>query len=106
MADSQTSPDDGDHAVVHTPGPWRVIEGTHSADKRFSVASESGEDITGWGCVQQMEGNARLIAASPELLESTQSMLKLCERYLGPLLAGGELTRARAAIEKATGKVV
>jgi len=93
------------HSIVHWPAPWRVIEGTHSGENRFSVFSESGEDITGWGCVQQLEGNARLIAASPELLESTQSMLELCERYLGPLLAGGEMTRARAAIEKATGKV-
>lgn len=44
-------------------------------------------------------------ATTIELLESTQSLLALCERYLGPLLAGGEMTKARAAIAKAREEV-
>ena len=41
------------------------------------------------------------IVHTPELIESTQLLLALCERYLGPLLAGKEMTQARSAIEKA-----
>lgn len=44
-------------------------------------------------------------ATTSELLESTKSLLALCERYLGPLLAGGEMTKARAAIAKAMEEV-
>jgi hypothetical protein len=90
--------------IVHTPGPWRVIEGRDSADNRFSVRSKSGENITGWGCVQQLEGNARLIAAAPELLAHLRHMIWLVEIELkedgGHILAG-----ARAAVDKATSVV-
>lgn len=41
--------------------------------------------------------------ADPELLKSTMSLLEVCERYLGPMLAGDEMTQARAAIAKARG---
>lgn len=35
-----------------------------------------------------------------DLVQATEGLLALCERYLGPLLAGGEMTKARAAIAK------
>jgi len=86
--------------VVHTPGPWRVIEGTHSADKRFSVVSEN-ENITGWGCVQQLEGNARLIAAAPELLAACQAALEEVQHF-----SHGTVKQLADAVSKATEEVV
>lgn len=54
--------------------------------------------------LEEQLANARLIAAAPELLEACRELLRHCERYLGPTICGGEMTNARAAIEKATGE--
>ena len=37
-----------------------------------------------------------------ELLRACRSLLACCERYLGPMICGKEMTIARAAIEKAS----
>ena len=46
--------------IVHAPGPWRPTEGGHVVDASGSAVAAV------WGA--ELEANARLIAAAPELL--------------------------------------
>jgi hypothetical protein len=41
--------------------------------------------------------------AHDDLVEAVKELLGHCERYLGPMMVGGSMTKARAAIEKAKG---
>ena len=58
---------------AHTPGPWRYMR--HSVDSNYmkiycSSDPGEGDNLRGY-CG---EANARLIAASPDLLEALQAM--------------------------------
>ncbi len=87
---------------AHTPAPW-TVDGTTAAEN-LDVIGEGGrvamldcDDID----AETLEANARLISASPELLNSLQELVK----YLGVDVDNGLdelLTNARAAITKAT----
>lgn len=82
----------------HTPGPWVV-----SHKKRHKITKESGLVLANAvKCSNpNYEANARLIAAAPELLDALKDMLD----YYGTASANVEfLTKARAAIAKATGQ--
>ncbi len=59
----------------HTPGPWKVIQPNDSIE-RFAVITETlpHRSITGWGNVRQLEGDAYLIAAAPDLLEALEAV--------------------------------
>lgn len=93
----------------HTPGPWRV--GHHIADDEgyreiTILASVKGGTFCPATVVLQFphvpgmqEANARLIAASPDLLDAAKDALCTLE------IVGGYdyvLSRLRRAIEKAT----
>ncbi len=59
--------------VQHTPGPWHTVGLDKNAQR--VVASQHIEIATCWHhCVgsieREMEANARLIAAAPEILEA------------------------------------
>lgn len=93
----------------HTPGPWHVagnglsryVEGRVRPGVMQEVAWCGATEVSG-----QMESNARLISAAPELLESAER----AERWL-VLLEGHKISnecasvieKLRAAIAKATG---
>jgi hypothetical protein len=95
-----------------TPGPWAAFMGTGNA--RAAVRSDAGHvafcTMRGLGPVPpllrpEMEANARLIAAAPELLEAAIWIVK----YADSEPDGGDrvemhranVERARAAIAKA-----
>lgn len=62
----------GEH-TRRTPGPWRVAATDDSlvlADKRLKIASTYEVDGDAWGAA-----NARLIAASPTMLEAITAHL-------------------------------
>ena len=123
MAASQTSPDDGDHAVVHTPGPWKV-------SRRFDIYEDTQTPGVGGTFVGSTRGNwplpehinkrceadARLIAAAPDLLEACRLVLdaieqaNLCGEVLwikrGSPIHESATDRLQAVIEQATGEVV
>jgi hypothetical protein len=81
----------------HTPGPWLVAR---EDARRFRVTNEAGDLPSNDESIL----NARLIAASPELLEALQ-------RALDELVGGreakdrdGAIQQSRAAIAKAKGE--
>lgn len=87
----------------HTPGPWHVGD----LDKNYQriVCGEHIEIATCWHhCVgsieREMEANARLIAAAPDLLEACRYIVEAGETG-DEMLA---IENARAAIAKATGE--
>ena len=104
----------------HTPGPWyfRKLEagGCHICSDQ--VMDPSGPTVIGaayidGGCIgDEMEANARLIAAAPDLLEALEWLAYEAgqyadgaedSHYLAREMANFE-TKARKAIAKATEK--
>ena len=97
-------------SAQHTPGPW-VVGNLDKNDQRL-VRGEHFEIATCWHhCVgsieKEMEANARLIAAAPELLEALEQVLiEYDEVDLAdhePQSFTSAINEARAAIAKAKG---
>lgn len=95
--------------VRHTAGPW-------SADKYGQLRSPDGKQVDVWGCGiawvsrdDEAEANARLIAASPDLLEALrgarQTILDLKNARWSEAEGSDEewVAEIDAAIAKATG---
>lgn len=78
----------------HTPGPWFYKGGSYVEDSKGGLVCRS--DFKS-GRSGENAGNARLIAAAPELLEALQFI------YNDPYTTCKCAERARAAIAKATG---
>lgn len=70
-------------ASKHTPGPWKIVK---SKFGDLSIKSE-------------VEANARLIAAAPELLEACKRAFDQTDKDARP----ADWEMLRAAIAKATG---
>ena len=87
----------------HTPGPWRV-NGIDGALEGWKVTDTGPtQDHDGDGASEYLatvydEGNGRLIAAAPELLEALKAVVRVADR------ATVEFDLARAAIAKAEGR--
>lgn len=102
----------------HTPGPWKAIQKPHTNTNRnknryFHIECENGfyddETNTGIGFAGCMnESDAKLIAASPEMLKALEEIFKTEGAYnKDPLLHAENVINsmvsiARKAIEKAT----
>jgi len=82
-----------------TPGPWTATGIEHPEQGVYGCGYRIAK-MTG-GELLRDNGNARLIAAAPDLLEALLRALKLLE-YAG-CSASDEAGEARAAIAKATG---
>lgn len=92
----------------HTPGPWSVAV---DLDGRECVVSEPDRvflvrhDVWAEGMRQEMEANARLIAAAPELLEALEWLGDHCpdpgDKGFGEWFEEFKAV-ARVAIAKAT----
>jgi hypothetical protein len=80
----------------HTPGPWH--EGSHR-----SVESPSGTicEVYSHMGIAEADANQKLIAAAPDLLDALVDAVRYAQG--GDLLHPAALSRARAAIAKATG---
>lgn len=84
----------------HTPGPWAWLtgqDGRHSVAQAGTLASIA--ELRGLAPEQELEANARLIAAAPALLEALQHIWQYDRDGLGAI---GEVL-ARRALAKATG---
>lgn len=98
--------------MPHIPGPWAVssenwndINGPSDLDMAYAINSDDWCIAEVWGDVPDdaAEGNARLMAAAPDLLEALKRSLDWLASYPG----GGAQSAydtARAAIAKAEGK--
>ena len=99
----------------YTPGPWHAVrdDDQQVIDITPHLPDENGElektIATVWGnrpsLKATVEGDARLIAAAPELLRGLVMMLGFFEGKVLEGEAGWDcMTAARQAIEKATGQ--
>lgn len=95
--------------VSHTPGPW-LVRGTDVYGAGVKVASAPSMRQTAGSTVghEQATANARLVAASPELVASLREMVDLYTELVNSGDAGfwdpeteKQVQRARAAIAKA-----
>jgi hypothetical protein len=104
--------------MAHTPGPWNV----QTAEKAFcweinhvpecglwAAVAEVGANSLGSRkvTVQEAEGNARLIAAAPDLLAALRDIAEGCEQRLRKGKDQGDLDTlrvCRTAIAKAEGR--
>lgn len=97
-------------AAKHTPGPWEAVGFTIEAEcNGIVVADVRGPDRRARGKewredMDYCQGNARLIAAAPELLAALQLAEAFMAGFEGDELQegmDGKLAAARAAIAKA-----
>ena len=105
-------------SATHTPGPWRVKQTGFTYFRDLTILGEDwhGEEtpvaaalvrnaLHPYGRADkaraEIEANARLIAAAPELLEALQAMLdEVADTGTVSMLTG---RKASAAIARATG---
>lgn len=71
--------------MKHTPGPWKIIEGStclhvESEDRAFSTGCLCFRDADPWA-------NARLIAAAPNLLAALKATLATLEEAAALIVA-------------------
>ena len=86
--------------TAYTPGPWEACGCTiYSGETRIGQTWDADHDGLP---TPEMEANARLIAAAPDLLTALEGLLADWERVHGPVPADHE---TRAAIAKARGGV-
>lgn len=95
------------HQVTHTPGPWEIFGGPVGESDIVGVA-ETGKTIcefpygaTEGACL----ANATLIKAAPDLLEALQPFVarNSSDETITLVVRTADVTRARAAIARATG---
>jgi hypothetical protein len=88
------------HVVGHTPGPWGVT--TNNGIPAVGSDTEEGGLICDLlaSNFSNMEANARLIAAAPEMLEALRTALV----HLPGLVHPADVKQIRDAIAKAEGR--
>lgn len=87
----------------HTPGPWdRVGTLVYALNEdgfnRFCALVQDAHTAK-----QELEANARLIAAAPELLEALEQFVAWVDAPCESAFSDSQLASARAAIAKAKG---
>lgn len=86
---------------AHTPGPWTYGHDGHGA---YSIESDV---CGGWQiCYVRNEANARLIAASPDLLKVAQSFRQKLSTYVSVYPGDKELRRLLEECDAAIAKAV
>ena len=90
----------------HTPGPWwratddKGVYEVGSGDVVLCRVSRR-EVSYGYKAGGTDSGNARLIAAAPELLEACEAMHKACAQLLWAQMGGAAFDKVKKAIKKA-----
>jgi hypothetical protein len=87
--------------MTHTPGPW--THEVHQLSEGFSgiVYAANGMRV---GTDHLSEDDARLIAASPDLLEACKALVRFVDSHGSEHINRVPFAAARAAIAKAEGK--
>lgn len=85
----------------HTPGPWEAFGG-HVLEHSRRIRICQCDELPGQSDME-LNANAALIAAAPELLAALESLSEFADNHT-PLHSGALVwTEARSAIAKATG---
>lgn len=101
--------------TVHTPGPWRVVRDRDNHWGMIEVVGSSILTIQGFTVATnvspqkaaQIERDANLIAAAPQMLEALRLIAKLdYKKAATNLSAFNAVNIAKKAIREATGEVV
>lgn len=92
----------------HTPGPWRLNGALVDGQKRWWIEAGSTNPLSSamtFPATNPTIEDARLISASPELLEACRSALAdvLYDEHSEHTLCPATLEQLRSAIRKATG---
>jgi hypothetical protein len=89
--------------MSHSPAPWTVSPDPEWPAEAFSVNGKDHMEIAGRIGKQ---GDARLIAAAPELLAALEACREVCNALAqkGSVFAREAVTAADAAIAKAKGE--
>lgn len=85
----------------HTPGPWNFHGSTLVQDKGNRLNLGTFHEAPGLGTAA--DSNARLIAAAPDLLAALQDLCRLSIWNNASDYDRARVTKARAAIARATG---
>lgn len=90
----------------HTPGPWSVGRHIGSRSDVRLIHKDAGDKGRGIPIIEVVVSidDARLIAAAPDLLESLQSVVSWMDAPDESAFSDSALSKARAAIAKATGE--
>jgi hypothetical protein len=93
---------------AHTPGPWRYLPGDVPAFRPIVQRGSEGGFIVQGLSREREDADAKLIAASPELLEALEELVEIASVLEPTCLGDGRakenrIDRARAAIALATG---
>ncbi len=97
------------NTTKHTQGPWEAVKSIRNDIYRLTswdVSDDDGNMICDLAELDNAQANARLIAASPALLEALEKAeAKLTALYSADssLVEGDALTSARAALNQARG---
>lgn len=91
-----------------TPGPWSVVAPPSAQDGGLHIIGSDGfwlAETRRGGDAPRLEANARLIAATPDLLTALRDLLVAIEEDAPVLIADRVLLipRVRSAIAKAKG---
>jgi hypothetical protein len=87
----------------HTPGPWHFGTSSDSSFYKRNIAGADGYHValTSSRDVSEVDANAQLIAAAPELLAALEEVLAYCSEHGHDWMCMAE---ARSVILKATGE--
>ena len=99
----------------HTPGPWHTLchgDSLEDGSHRVTIAGPStpdnfaGQVATAWrkgASAEEVEANARLIAAAPDLLDALKGMMEWARRVRAAN-PGMEVAEAMNAIARVEGR--
>lgn len=85
-----------EHLARHTPGPWRFIPDDGTGTLPAVLANQVTAAGNFYVCQCNVEADARLIAAAPDLLAECKRLLWLLDNARVP----GEITQTPEAIEQ------
>lgn len=86
----------------HTPGPWKNAAGVVSGGGHAIAVTSNAHHVTEWGTLGEIEANANLIAAAPNMLTGHEHIIMHAEDRCDCGRSYGDI--ARAAIAKAEGE--
>lgn len=87
--------------MTHTPGPWTAAADDYLPNITF-IHSEQVDTVARIWHGKNKDGNARLIAAAPEMLEALEELIATLDAQ--SIATGSVGRRAKAAIAKANGE--